>query len=487
MLFYFKQFNYCTIKYICEQYGTRRYKLLHRFEFFCYIYLFIRLSIIFLMYLDPETFPFMKYDYASEYFWLYRHIINKFLVIIAIMLSLIGMLGLKTFFFHRVDTASFRILYDCIVYNTDQYWKSMDTDENVAIKCQTRYNYYRQQFDREHRYLSMINPLADRLVSIKVWLDSWLELDHLDQELFEKHNRMRLLLYVTNKGRIYVLLFVMMADKLIYWLHIGFVIPGIPVVYIALRQFLSLATLQNSLLMKLSFLLEALIFAHDTFVLIHCAMLLTWTMIISFIAFHNELTELNRNFSEISRKSRANSNNNRISLKEISRLKFIYKRHNIMSYYLIYPDQDAWSQALYYYALLSIPINVSLLCILINEQLSPEIQSILLTLTILHALTGLIPFLTVANVSNDFHRIKDYILPMQFQLKQRQHLRLKLKYDDLYGRLMHGKKISFTFGYLGDLTFRGLFEAFLSYIVAFFLILGFYMDEQQNRQQQQQS
>nr|XP_027201842.1 uncharacterized protein LOC113795819 [Dermatophagoides pteronyssinus] len=439
------------------------------------------------MYLDPETFPFMKYDYASEYFWLYRHIINKFLVIIAIMLSLIGMLGLKTFFFHRVDTASFQILYDCIVYNTDQYWKSLDTDENIAIKCQTRYNYYRQQFDREHRYLSMINPLADRLVSIKVWIDSWLELDHIDQNQFEKHNRMRLLLYVTNKARIYVLLFVMMADKLIYWLHIGLVIPGIPVVYIAIQQFLSLATLQNSLLMKLSFLLEALIFAHDTFVLIHCAMLLTWTMIISFIAFHNELTELNRNFSEISRKSRANSNNNRISLKEISRLKFIYKRHNIMSYYLIYPDQDAWSQALYYYALLSIPINVSLLCILINEQLSPEIQSILLTLTILHALTGLIPFLTVANVSNDFHRIKDYILPMQFQLKQRQHLRLKLKYDDLYGRLMHGKKISFTFGYLGDLTFRGLFEAFLSYIVAFFLILGFYMDEQQNRQQQQQS
>ena len=110
----------------------------------------------------------------------------------------------------------------CIVYNTDQYWKSLDTDENIAIKCQTRYNYYRQQFNRNHPILSIINPLTDRLVSLKVWLDSWLKMDHIDRKLFQKHNRMQLFPNSPIKGRNRVLMFVIFANYLNYYLQIIF-------------------------------------------------------------------------------------------------------------------------------------------------------------------------------------------------------------------------------------------------------------------------
>ncbi|XP_075677267.1 uncharacterized protein LOC113795821 [Dermatophagoides pteronyssinus] len=481
MLLQIKTFIYSAIKHIVEEYGTSQHNLLHYLEYCCYINWLIRALFLWLMYMDPETFPFFESDYVAAFFWNYRHILNKFYIIIGTMLALIAMLGIRTFYFHPIDTASFQVLYDCIVYNTDQYWKSMDTEDNIQRKKSERFQQYCQHFEHDHRFLSKImNPLINLFISIRVWLDSWLELDQVDQELFEKQNHMRMFLYATIKGRSRCLFLVMIADLLTYGFHVFLAIASIPCAIIILPVIFQYNMVQNSWILKFTFIIEVLLFIHNTLLLFQCAMLLSFSMLISYQAFHSELSELNRSFLEITENSRKGIK--QIGTKEFTKLKFIYKRHNILSYYLIYPDKDAWSQALYYYALLSIPINVSLLCILIIEQLTPQIRMMLILVTIVHAFTGLIPFLNTANVSNDFHRIKDYILPLQFQLKRRQHLRIKLKYDDLYGRLLNGKKISFTFGYLGDLTFRGLFEAFLSYIVAFFLILGFYMDERQNKQ-----
>ena len=229
---------------------------------------------------------------------------------------------------------------------------------------------------------------------------------------------------------------------------------------------------------------ETIIFIHNTLLLLQCAILLTDSMIATFIIFHNIVKQLNENFIAILKNC---LHRNTISLYEKMKILFICRQHNRLAYYLIFTNEDIWSKTFYYFALVSIPINVSLMSELLVENLPIQTQLLFIFVAIVHAISLLVPFMSLAKVSDDFHKIKNQIPSLQFRLKHYQHLRLKLKYDDLYGRLMHGKKISFTFGYLGDLTFRGLFEAFLSYIVAFFLILGFYMDEQQNRQQQQQS
>ena len=116
----------------------------------------------------------------------------------------------------RVRT--FPLLYDCIVYNTDQYWKSMDTEDNIQRKKSDRFQQYRQQFEHDHRFLSMINPLADRLVSLKVWIDSWLQMDRIDRKLFQQHNRMRLFPYAPIKGRNYALMFILFIDNINYFI-----------------------------------------------------------------------------------------------------------------------------------------------------------------------------------------------------------------------------------------------------------------------------
>ena len=224
--------------------------------------------------------------------------------------------------------------------------------------------------------------------------------------------------------------------------------------------------------------IELILFLVNMFQMFQCAMLLSCSVSAPFQVFHNTLKHLNQKFYAISENSRIGKP---IGANELGELRFIYRQHNILCYYEIFTDKDAWSQALYYYALVSIPVNVTLLCIIIVEDLPGQLESVYILITLIHAITGLIPFLTAAQVSSAFHKIKDYIPAMQIQLNRSTDLRMKLKYDDLYERLMFGKKIAFTFGYLGDLTYRGLFEAFLGYFVAFFLIMGFYMKEHQDQ------
>ena len=210
------------MKHICEEHGSRKYRLLHNFDIILYLFWLGRILFIGLMYFDPETFPLYKWDYGSGYFWQNRYIFNKFLLIILIFIVLGGFLGLKTFFYQRSDQLSFQVLYDCVVFNTDQYWKSRDSDENVQIKKFRRFRHYRQQFNHDHRFLSMIKPLANRLVSIRVWLDSWLQMDRIDRKLFQQHNRMRLFPYAPIKGRNYALMFILFIDNCNYFAQVTY-------------------------------------------------------------------------------------------------------------------------------------------------------------------------------------------------------------------------------------------------------------------------
>nr|XP_027201852.1 uncharacterized protein LOC113795828 [Dermatophagoides pteronyssinus] len=164
------------MKHIHEEYGSKRYRLRHNLDVILFLYWFIRLFII------------------------------------CIFFALLGLLGIRTFYFQRSDQLSFQELYDCVVYNTDQYWKSRDSDENIQIKKFRRFRKYRQQFNHDHRFLSMINPLANRLVSIRVWLDSWLQMDRIDRNLFEQHNRMRLFPHSPIKTRNRLLIFIMLIN-----------------------------------------------------------------------------------------------------------------------------------------------------------------------------------------------------------------------------------------------------------------------------------
>ncbi|KAH7645312.1 hypothetical protein DERF_013825 [Dermatophagoides farinae] len=476
MLFKIKTFLYDAIKHIVDDNGTVQYRLLHNIDVSLYVYWLIRGLMFSLIFIDPERFPLYRYDYISLYIWNHQKILNKFFVLIVILFIFTGFLGIRTFFFNNVDELSFRLLYDCIVYNTDQYYKSRDTDENIAMKLSQRFEDYQQRFARNHRLLSKIIPpfLVNRLFRIRVCIDSWLQMDRVDKDLFENQNKMRLFPNAPLKGRNYILLFVLIMDFCNYCLHIfimlTILISGVIVIYFQISQF---DIVQNSFVLKLCLMIEVILFTHNTFVMLQCAMLLSGTMLASFNAYYNQLAYMNQNFKKIIK----NSKTNQRQINMLKELRFINNEHNTLSYYIIYSDKSTWSQALYYYALVSLPINVLFMCELIFEDMPAQTQFVFILISLIHAISGLLPFMTTAHVSSAFHKIKDYIPAMQLQLNRSTHLRMKLKYDDLYERLMSGKKIAFTFGYLGNLTYRGLFEAFLGYIAAFFMIMGFYLRE----------
>ncbi|KAH7645333.1 hypothetical protein HUG17_0871 [Dermatophagoides farinae] len=472
MLFYFRHFIYKAMKHIVEQHGTSRFRLLHNTEVILYLYGLIRLLIIGLMFFDSKTFPLYEYDYGSKYFWNHRKILNKFFLIILILIFIAGLHGIKTFFYTHVDTLSFQMQYDCIVYNTDQYYKSRDTDENIAMKLSQRFEDYQQQFVRNHRLLSKIIPrfLVNHLFRIRVWIDSWLQLDRVDRNLFENQNKMRLFPNANIKSRKHVLLFVLIIDCFNFIGHIFVAISVLIGMFFIVPELATTDIVRNSLIMKFYLFIESIIFLVDALLLFQCIMLLFCSVSAPFQVFHNTLKHLNQKFYAISENSRIGKP---IGANELKELQFIYRQHNILCYYEIFTDKDVWSQALYYYALVSIPINVTFMCELILEDLPKKTRFLFLGLTALHVLAAL------AHVTSAFHKIKDYIPAVQVQLNRLTHLRMKLKYDDLYERLTHGKKIAYTFGYLGDLTYRGLFEAFLGYIAAFFLIIRFYMNGNQ--------
>ncbi|XP_075677402.1 uncharacterized protein LOC113797018 [Dermatophagoides pteronyssinus] len=285
---------------------------------------------------------------------------------------------------------------------------------------------------------------------------------------------MRLFPHAIVKCRTNILLFVFIADRCNFIAHIIIVIIIFIAASIIIYQLFSFKVLQNSWLMKSMLFFETIIFIHNTLLLLQCAILLTDSMISTYIIFHNTVKQLNENFIAILKNCL--HRNTKISLYEKMKIQFIHRQHNRLAYYLKFTNEDIWSKTFYHFALVSIPINVSIMSELLVENLPIQTQLLFIFVAIIHAISLLVPFMSLAKVSDDFHQIKNQIPSLQFRLKHNQHLRLKLKYDDLYERLMFGRKICYTFGYLGNLTFRGLFEAFLYYIMAFFLVLRFYFE-----------
>uniref|UniRef100_A0A6P6Y956 Uncharacterized protein LOC113795816 n=1 Tax=Dermatophagoides pteronyssinus TaxID=6956 RepID=A0A6P6Y956_DERPT len=160
----------------------------------------------------------------------------------------------------------------------------------------------------------------------------------------------------------------------------------------------------------------------------------------------------------------------------IQTLKHIYRQHNHLSYYLLFTNQDRWSRALFNMVLVSLPMNATILSEFIIEHMPIQTQFLFIFVACIQGCFGLSPFLAIAIICKDFHHIKQWIPIIQLRLKSKKHsIQIKMKFDDLYGRLMFGRKIAFSCGYFGDITFHRLFEGFLMYILILFLILGFYV------------
>nr|XP_027201841.1 uncharacterized protein LOC113795817 [Dermatophagoides pteronyssinus] len=349
------------------------------------------------MYLNPEKYPFFEYEYG--------------------FLAFFNMLTIEALYLRPVNTLSFQILYDCIVYNTDQYFKSLDTIENVVIKKSKRFHQYQQNFANNYPILLKIIPnfILETLFSIRVWIDSWLQLDHVDRKLFEQQNRMRLFPHASFKCRTNILLFVLLVDLYNYiFYYICFFVISISATII-LYQGYSFEMMKNSLLLNICLTIEAILFVNCAFFMVKLTMLKFGILISQYFIYHN-------------------------NWKKIQTLKFIYQQHNRLSYYLIFTNQNQWSRSLFNMALISIPMNATVLSEFIIEKMPMQAQFIFIFVACIQGCFCLSPFLVIAIICKDFHHIEQWITIIQLRLKSKKHsIQIKMKFDDLYGRLMFGR------------------------------------------------
>mgnify|MGYP007002774456 CR=1 FL=1 len=71
-----------------------------------------------------------------------------------------------------------------------------------------------------------------------------------------------------------------------------------------------------------------------------------------------------------------------------------------------------------------------------------------------------------------YHSPKRFIFRLQAATRGHAWLATKLNYEDLYGRLIRGPKISLSIGPISEVTYFSVFEFLLSYIAYLLLAFG---------------
>ena len=143
-------------------------------------------------------------------------------------------------------------------------------------------------------------------------------------------------------------------------------------------------------------------------------------------------------------------------------LRFICFEHNRLTGYIICTDRLKWSMSLCQFLMVGIPMNVCFMCVLIFGHPSQSEKFLYIFITVLHAFSSILPTASLAHIYNYIKQIRKYIT---IGIPYLRHFRLKLKYDDLYGRLMYGKPYCFTFGYIGPVTYTTLSQVCINFSI----------------------
>ena len=107
-------------------------------------------------------------------------------------------------------------------------------------------------------------------------------------------------------------------------------------------------------------------------------------------------------------------------------------------------------------------MNVCFMCILIFGHPSQSEKFLYIFITVLHAFSSILPTASLAHIYNYILNIRKYI---SRSIPYLGHLRLKLKYEQLYGHLMYGNLYCFTFGYIGPVTYTTLSQVCINFSI----------------------
>lgn len=150
----------------------------------------------------------------------------------------------------------------------------------------------------------------------------------------------------------------------------------------------------------------------------------------------------------------------KLSVPKTTILQHIYKVHTRLCIYQSQVSKEFWSKCLCRYYLMSIPFNVLLVVSLVANR-GFFVQIYLLAYLIFHASLTLFPSFLLAHQSRGLHKIKSTLVPIIHAINGRTNLSLKLRYDDLFKRLIRGRKYGQNIELIGIITYKTIYEVII--------------------------
>ncbi|OTF79283.1 hypothetical protein BLA29_001614 [Euroglyphus maynei] len=407
----------------------------------------------------PDSFPFYRYDQFCFFIWQHRDIYNEFFLFILSLIQILGIVGLFTFYIGDTRSFAFQILYDLMVRNVEQYRQCRQRNPIIirdAIEYR-RQNYLQKRLAMGRK--SSIIPLAiySQFYWLKAWLDSWLEMEsfRLDRRIFIE-NSMKLFSKAPLRTRIYLILHMTIQDGFNFILHLTSAILSLSL------SIFFISELYQSYVKSYG---TWLIIAFDTvsglwdtpMIILQSAVLTICTSSTTSLMYCLCFNDLNMKFRSLVKNVVPNQ------YFRFRQLQFIYSEHNRLCGYIIRSDREKWSIALCQCVMIGIPMNVCFVCVLIFGQPSPLERLVYIFITVMHVISTILPSASLANVAYYNNGIRSYI-PKSIP-HMGQSIRLKLKFDDLYGQLMNGEQYCFTFGYMGNVTYATLSQVYRTSIM----------------------
>ncbi|KAH7639011.1 hypothetical protein HUG17_3044 [Dermatophagoides farinae] len=461
------EFSYGQIKQLVQRKDDCRLRTIHRLEGTIIIFNIFRAIAILLMLRRPDLFPLFKYEHFCHFIWQHRNIYNEFLLLLLILVLALIIVGLNTFYLCDTQSLSFQVLYDIMVINVENY-RRCRIKNPIIIKHAIEHR--RQKYLRKRMAMSKpIIPLViySQFCWLRAWFDSWIEMEsfRLNRHRF-KNNPMKLFSKAPLRKRVYLVIFMMIQDQFNFILNLISMMLTIYVIIFFILEFFH--NYVESFGIWIIIIIDLSAVFNGAINLLQCGLLTIFAASTSSLIYCLCFRSLNKKLRSLIQNK---SPNQYFSPMNFWQLQFICTEHNRLCGYIIRTDREKWSMALCQLLMVGIPMNVCFVCVLIFGHPSQHERLIYWFITALHAFSSIIPTASLAHINSYIEHIRSYI---STGIPSLRHLRLKLKYENLYASLMYGERYCFTFGYFGSVTYTTLSKVLIAYIAIFILVANFY-------------
>ena len=489
-----RQLIYYQLKETVECRYDRWYRIKHASETVMLLTYTIRITVGMIIHRIDETFnlifimdPLCIYLVQS-----FRQLFRQYLMF-CVLLALLGVLGKFTFYFSRVDTITFRTMYELVVHNMEQFQQCQRSKSEIKRIIE-------KKFHEDYKNILKLCFVPDILIRLfcrckRLWQiyvkmnpeqidpEKWMQIQPLKLQqsvVFDDRIEIIKVLRLINP---IIIIFHMVLRKLIIT-HVISLISTFCLVFISLivcydihRSIISKN--KNFIIIVLQ-TFDLIITANNLFVVVQCGLFFVILSLIGGTFLKTRMNRLNNQLWRIAFSFRVR-NGQFTTMKKSLRplmdrtihfLDWIYHQHGYACVDKLYSYQELWGNALFSYLIISVPFNVIAVSGLMVEQLTWGEKMVQYLITVVHAIMTIVSLLQLSRQATLLHKAKFNLIPViqstaiickppnNSDCMITKTLRLKLKYDDLFNRLTNGRKYGPYASTIGVVTNIFIFNVF---------------------------